>query len=421
MSKVSKATRVCILVVLLFAVAACGGPTSTPVIIEKEVIVEVIKEVVVVKEVIKEVLVEKIVIKEVIREVEVIRIVLATPTPAPKPALEILSWRIEPKFPKGVELVVNVKPGGSPPDLRRSRLTLKIKGKTQVVGPKANHKNATPNRLIFVIDGGNNFIVWTEIYGGTLKVTDEQGNVRAELIEPFTYEDTRFTWETRKSENARVLFYGQEAPVKPEEVLGEVEKLLAEYSVTLERPIRIIFYRNKTEIDRAIPFRSKKHEEGTITLGQAFSDIDAVFVSREDMPIDLCLVRHELMHHIVYILAGKADVPAWLNEGLAEYACSEQLSIPEQFRIGYALENGDFKSLVWLSRVPAGKPHLLSLFYAESHSFILFLVEEHGLGKILELLDVLKEDLRLRDGTVEKVYGKSLGDLEAEWVESLTP
>ena len=53
--------------VLLFAFA-CGS-SAEPVIVEKEVIREVIKEVPVIKEVIKEVLKEIIVEKEVVREV----------------------------------------------------------------------------------------------------------------------------------------------------------------------------------------------------------------------------------------------------------------------------------------------------------------------------------------------------------------
>lgn len=70
---------VCLIV--LAAIIACGGTAATPVIVEKEVVKEVIKEVVVVKEVIKEVpkevLVEREVVKEVVKEV----VVIATAVP----------------------------------------------------------------------------------------------------------------------------------------------------------------------------------------------------------------------------------------------------------------------------------------------------------------------------------------------------
>jgi len=61
------------LLLLLFIAAACGGTTADPVIVEKEVIREVEKQVIVEKEVIREVDRPVIVEKEVIREVEVIK------------------------------------------------------------------------------------------------------------------------------------------------------------------------------------------------------------------------------------------------------------------------------------------------------------------------------------------------------------
>ena len=67
--------------ILLFAVA-CGS-SAEPVIVEKEVIKEVIKEVAVIKEVIKEVPTEVIVEKEVVKEVYRDVMVIATPVAAP--------------------------------------------------------------------------------------------------------------------------------------------------------------------------------------------------------------------------------------------------------------------------------------------------------------------------------------------------
>ena len=75
---------------LIFAVA-CGSTAvqQEPRVVEKEVI----KEVVVEKEVIKEVEVAKEVIKEVEVQKVVEKVVVATPTPKPKPA-KVYSWRM---------------------------------------------------------------------------------------------------------------------------------------------------------------------------------------------------------------------------------------------------------------------------------------------------------------------------------------
>ena len=73
-----------VIALLLMIGLACGGPVAEPVVVEKEVVKEVIKEVVVEKEVVKEVpvevVVEKEVVKEVIKEVVVEKEAVMTPS-----------------------------------------------------------------------------------------------------------------------------------------------------------------------------------------------------------------------------------------------------------------------------------------------------------------------------------------------------
>ncbi|MCH8349727.1 MAG: hypothetical protein IIB29_05685 [Chloroflexi bacterium] len=76
--KAPKVILITSLSLLLLAILACGGTAATPIVVEKEVIKEVIKEVVVEKEVIKEVPVEVIVEKEVIKEI-IKEVVIAAP------------------------------------------------------------------------------------------------------------------------------------------------------------------------------------------------------------------------------------------------------------------------------------------------------------------------------------------------------
>ena len=77
------------LILILAIAAACGGSAPEPIVVEKEVVKEIIKEVVVQKEVIKEVPVEVVVEKEVIKEVVKEVVVVATPTAmAPAMAME---------------------------------------------------------------------------------------------------------------------------------------------------------------------------------------------------------------------------------------------------------------------------------------------------------------------------------------------
>ncbi len=76
--KTPKVILITSLSLLLLAILACGGTAATPIVVEKEVIKEVIKEIVVEKEVVKEVPVEVVVEKEVIKEV-IKEVVVAAP------------------------------------------------------------------------------------------------------------------------------------------------------------------------------------------------------------------------------------------------------------------------------------------------------------------------------------------------------
>jgi len=69
------------LVLILASAFACGGAAATPVVVEREVVKEVVKEVVVEKEVVKEVEVEVVVEKEVVKEVIKDVVVVATAVP----------------------------------------------------------------------------------------------------------------------------------------------------------------------------------------------------------------------------------------------------------------------------------------------------------------------------------------------------
>ena len=67
-------------VLLLLVIAmGCGGTAAEPIVVEKEVIKEIIKEIPVEKEVIKEVLTEVVVEKEVVKEVVVEVVATAVP------------------------------------------------------------------------------------------------------------------------------------------------------------------------------------------------------------------------------------------------------------------------------------------------------------------------------------------------------
>lgn len=339
------------------------------------------------------------------------------------PFLQIASWEIENKFPKGMRIVVGLHHTFLL-DFEASRLEMRL-GKDQFwqIAPEVDLENPNPDQIVFVLKGGSSFHTWTEVENGKVTVKDKEGHEVTLETGPFVYKDPRFTWQENGSENVRVLFYGPQDKVQPENVPREAEELLKRFSFIPKKKIRVIVYESRQDIDVALPFRSHSTTKQLITLGMAFKEINAVLVLRIDSKEEVAdTIRHELMHLVFDYLTQKTLVPlpTWLNEGLAMHAGSENLAKHEKYTIFLALENGRLLPLRQLSSF-SGKPKLTMLSYAESHSFVRFVIQRYGQDTMLGFLRVLNESFGMTfEEAVEKVYGKPLDSLEREWVEGLT-
>jgi hypothetical protein len=126
--------------------------------------------------------------------------------------------------------------------------------------------------------------------------------------------------------------------------------------------------------------------------------------------------RHAVLaHELVHVALGQAlephglDPPQWLTEGLSEYIAD--LVTPGDQRRGARGMPLAMKSLhVAFPR----EPHASDLAYAQSRSFVEFLVRETGDKALGGLVRALGET-----GDIEQAflsaYGRSLSDFEAEW------
>lgn len=339
------------------------------------------------------------------------------------PIFAVSRWEIENKFPKGMRLIVDVQ-HTFPLDLAASRLEMRMgKNTSWQVAPEVDHANLNPSQIVFVLKGSGSFYTWTEIDNGRVTIKDKEGHEVILETGPFVYRDTRFPWNEASSQNLRVLFYGPQDAVQPENALKEAEELLKKFSFTPAKKIRIIVYEARQDIDVALPFRSKATEEHLVTLGMAFKDINAVFVLRRGSSEEVANTRrHELMHLIFDYLTKNVFVPlpTWLNEGLAMYAGSEDFSDDETFTIRRAVESGNLLSLRQISSF-SGDPQLTMLSYAESHSFVRFLIQDYGQDTMLNLFRFLNENFGMTfEKAIEEVYGKPLDTLENEWKGVLT-
>ena len=130
------------------------------------------------------------------------------------------------------------------------------------------------------------------------------------------------------------------------------------------------------------------------------------------------VTAHEVVHFLVDQAMGGVSrlIPAWLNEGLAEYGSTEP-SPSFDLALATALSGGELLPLTSITS-PPGQPSDVILFYGESKSVVTYMVESHGEEPMQSLLAGLREGLSI-DSALEAAYGFDRVGLEAQWRESI--
>ena len=149
---------------------------------------------------------------------------------------------------------------------------------------------------------------------------------------------------------------------------------------------------------------------------------------RGGQQLDHALVRvlhHELVHAALDAAAPNLVLPAWLNEGLAEWfearsVGKRSLSGGERVLLERVAGSGGLASLAELSRPSFGglSPEAASLAYLEAYAFIDFLVERDGEGALAELCRAVLASRSIERG-VRRALRQDLAQLEQAFRRSL--
>ena len=147
-------------------------------------------------------------------------------------------------------------------------------------------------------------------------------------------------------------------------------------------------------------------------------------VTRLDVPLARVL-HHELVHAALDAAAPSYRLPAWLNEGLAEWfeartQGKRYLSGAERGALVEARRLGRLFSLGAMSTASFG--HLESnaarLAYLQSYGMVEFLAHQKGERSLREFCDGLIRTRNL-DRTLQRVFRANLNELEARFVAEL--
>jgi len=138
------------------------------------------------------------------------------------------------------------------------------------------------------------------------------------------------------------------------------------------------------------------------------------------------VLHHELVHASFDAEAPRLQLPAWMNEGIAEWfearaVGKRALSRRERQALSAAANRGMLFSLEDLSASSLGgfQPEAAALAYLESYAFIDYLVQAHGEGDLVRFWSAVVRSKSLERGA-RRVYRKDLAELEADFRRSLT-
>ena len=145
------------------------------------------------------------------------------------------------------------------------------------------------------------------------------------------------------------------------------------YRTQRDRPFPLFVYPTHIGFIEAGGLETSKFTVGTASGGAEKISVDA----SGSFALPEQVLAHEITHAVIFRVLGPAaaELPLWMNEGLAKYESQEPTGDDDQLVANAAAEG----ALIPLSRLKSGFPEDRSaLAYAQSSSAVRLLVARHG-------------------------------------------
>ena len=225
------------------------------------------------------------------------------------------------------------------------------------------------------------------------EIEDSEGNRVETEPEQFIYYDARFTWEEVSEGPITVAYHGP-VKVRAETVRDAIVDTLGIMGPILgagtEEPIRVTMYNNVKEMLEALPPGSSTIRRELITEGQAFTQVGTLLVLGGGR-----LAKGTASHEVTHILVHRAgdsvfrSVPAWLNEGLAEYGNVDP-GFTYDIALEFAVATNRIMPMMFQQGLP-GDPEDVIIFYGQGRSIVRLMIEAFGPKKMAELMATPQE------------------------------
>ena len=251
-------------------------------------------------------------------------------------------------------------------------------------------------------------------------IEDASGDSLTTPSKIIRFDDRRYDWKKVTSGQISLLWYKGNQSFIDQLITGcqqALERLAQDTGVYLKQPVSIYIYATPEDLRGAMVFPQEW------TGGVAFTEygLIAIGIPTNELDWGKRALAHELghmvTHQITYSPYG-ANLPFWLDEGLAMYAEGKPDPYLESV-LEKAITQHNLIAVRSLASPFSALPEQAYISYAESQSLIRFLIQNYGRDKMLQLLNLFKEG-NTYDEALTQVYGFDQDGLNTLWQKYIT-
>ncbi|MCY3957325.1 MAG: peptidase MA family metallohydrolase [Chloroflexi bacterium] len=238
-----------------------------------------------------------------------------------------------------------------------------------------------------------------------------------------TYIDVQLPWRTQSEGLVEFWWYAGDDGLATDAVSGIRRGLAAldeDFGLELQRRTRLVFYADGDRM-RADMGRGTRAWVGGVAAARF--NLIVLYASEFEWGRSTlaATIAHELTHIAIEHAIGEPPraIPTWLHEGLAtvvESAVAERFSYEDI--VNAAFEANRLISLRGLTGSFPVQSSGALLAYAQSNSFVKFIINRWGESAITDILHAYRDGAS-QDSALRQAIGLSLNSLEAEWLATL--
>ncbi|MGH2545008.1 MAG: peptidase MA family metallohydrolase, partial [Ardenticatenaceae bacterium] len=248
-------------------------------------------------------------------------------------------------------------------------------------------------------------------------ITDASGGEYETDLMRFEYLDPSFDWR-RYQQNDLIILYHDRSERTVRNVAEEVNSRLRDVrrlmGLELGTPMKAVILNNSRESSRSFPLISQTARQDHVFGGFAFGEYDLFLL----MGLNRDGIIHEMTHLLLdeAVSSPLAQIPAWLNEGLAQHF--ESGGSGRATAVSDAASSGDLLALRSMGRIP-GRPQEVRIFYPQAWSVVDYMLTAYDEARMSNLLQAINQGSRIEEA-IPAAYGVTLSELEAQWLRTVS-